>query len=407
MGMHKITHEEFISKMKIKQPNIDVLGQYMGHEIGIHCRCKICGFDHYIDSRKWEPKPKNLMYGNGCPACSGNVVLRGFNDLATTYPNIAQEWDYDINRDLFPTEITAGSHKKVGWKCNQCSHRWTAEIKSRCYGKKGCPQCAIERHTSFPEQAIYFYCKQVTPTYNRYIELGKELDVYLPELHIGIEYNGSFWHRNKEHDTKVDFFRKQGIDLIFVGDSDDNFIDSNTILHKESDLDWALNELFKLLQFDIDIDTKRDRFLIQEQYLVAKKENSFAAKYPEKAKEWDYEKNGDITPEMIDAGSHKKFWRICPECKTPYEIEIRQWAKYKCCRNCNYKICSKNLSKDVILLDVNGKQLMTFKSYEEVGKVLGINKNTVAQRCNNHKPLFGKYSGHTLWRPNELSQSLM
>jgi len=402
MGVHKTTHETFISKMKIKQPNIDVLGQYMGHSIGVYCRCRVCGFDHYIDGRKWEPKPKNLMHGHGCPACSGNVVLRGFNDLATTHPNIAQEWDYEVNRDLFPTDITAGSHKKVGWKCSQCSHRWPAEIKSRCYGERGCPQCAIERHTSFPEQAIYFYCKQATPTYNRYIDFGKELDIYLPELHIGIEYNGSFWHRNKEHDTKVDFFKKQGIDLFFVGDSNDNFIDGNTILHKEPDLDWALNELFKLLQFDIDVDTKRDRFTIQEQYFVDKKKNSLAVKCPDKAKQWDYTRNGNITPDMVDVRSHKKFWRICSKCGKSYEIEIRQWVKYKFCRDCNYEICRENNCKEVFLFDANGTKLMEFKSHNDTAKFLGINADTVAKKCKNHKPLWGEYAGYTLWHPSDL-----
>lgn len=54
--------------------------------------------------------------------------------------------------------------------------------------------------TSFPEQAIMFYLRQVCPDAckkNVWEPLGIEIDVYLPSLKAGIEYNGIF-HREKE-----------------------------------------------------------------------------------------------------------------------------------------------------------------------------------------------------------------
>ena len=33
--------------------------------------------------------------GYGCPYCSGHRTLKGINDLATTNPNLAKEWDYE------------------------------------------------------------------------------------------------------------------------------------------------------------------------------------------------------------------------------------------------------------------------------------------------------------------------
>ena len=55
-----------------------------------------------------------------------------------------------------------------------------------------------------------------------------EIDIYLPELKKGIEYNGSIWHKEENknfggkligyHQTKQEFFAKKGIDILFVWD---------------------------------------------------------------------------------------------------------------------------------------------------------------------------------------------
>ena len=52
--------------------------------------------------------------------------------------------------------------------------------------------------TSFFEQIIYFYLVKLYPsTINRYNELGFELDLFVPELKIAIEYDGYYWHKDK------------------------------------------------------------------------------------------------------------------------------------------------------------------------------------------------------------------
>jgi hypothetical protein len=75
----------------------------------------------------------------GCPFCSGKRVLAGFNDLATTNPNLAAEsfnWD--------PTQVTAFSNKKVQWKCRQ-GHIWKVSINNRSSHKTGCPTCSGQK----------------------------------------------------------------------------------------------------------------------------------------------------------------------------------------------------------------------------------------------------------------------
>lgn len=78
---------------------------------------------------------------SGCPYCTGRMVLAGFNDLATLYPEIAAEWHPTKNGELTPSMVTAGSRKRVWWRCAE-GHEWRAIICSRTGKKKhGCPVC--------------------------------------------------------------------------------------------------------------------------------------------------------------------------------------------------------------------------------------------------------------------------
>lgn len=71
---------------------------------------------------------------SGCPVCANKKVLRGFNDLETSNPELASEahgWS--------PKEFTAGSNQRKAWKC-AIGHVWTQTISARSAGR-GCPVC--------------------------------------------------------------------------------------------------------------------------------------------------------------------------------------------------------------------------------------------------------------------------
>ena len=88
---------------------------------------------------EWQASPKGRHLGNGCPYCSGNKVLAGFNDLATRFPDVARDWDYEKNYPLKPDQVTAFANKKVWWK-DRLGHEWQARIADRTKGH-GCPYC--------------------------------------------------------------------------------------------------------------------------------------------------------------------------------------------------------------------------------------------------------------------------
>ncbi len=84
----------------------------------------------------------------GCPICSGQQVLAGFNDLATVNPAVArQAVDFDC------TTVTFGSNKKVRWRCEE-GHEWASAVSSRTKGI-GCPSCAVTGYD--PNRKGYLY----------------------------------------------------------------------------------------------------------------------------------------------------------------------------------------------------------------------------------------------------------
>lgn len=79
--------------------------------------------------------------GQGCPYCSGKRVLPGYNDLLTTNPTLAAEWNYEKNNGKTPRDYTKGSHFKAWWLCEKCGYEWSASIHSRDAGNR-CPVCS-------------------------------------------------------------------------------------------------------------------------------------------------------------------------------------------------------------------------------------------------------------------------
>ena len=87
--------------------------------------------------------------GSNCPYCSGFAAWPGFNDLATTHPDLASEadgWD--------PTKISAGHNGKKSWKC-KAGHRWKSLVSSRSTGV-GCPSCALFGFNPDLDGYLYF-----------------------------------------------------------------------------------------------------------------------------------------------------------------------------------------------------------------------------------------------------------
>ena len=101
-----------------------------------------CSFGH-----TWQALVCSRARGVGCPYCSNRKVLVGYNDLATTHPDIAAEWDYSQNGTITPKNITYGTTKKYWWICSN-GHFYESSVEGRIRGR-GCPICCNSHHQHF------------------------------------------------------------------------------------------------------------------------------------------------------------------------------------------------------------------------------------------------------------------
>lgn len=61
-GNAKMTHKEYVEKLLIINPNIEVIGKYVNVATKTLHRCKIDGYE-------WLPRPHDILAGCGCPKC--------------------------------------------------------------------------------------------------------------------------------------------------------------------------------------------------------------------------------------------------------------------------------------------------------------------------------------------------
>jgi hypothetical protein len=106
------------------------------------------------EGHEWQAAGNSRTSGKGCPICVGQKLLRGYNDMATTHPELAAEWHPTKNGILKPCDVFAGSGKKFWWMCDQ-GHEWQAIGSSRTWGT-GCPICATFGFDLSKPSILYF-----------------------------------------------------------------------------------------------------------------------------------------------------------------------------------------------------------------------------------------------------------
>ena len=198
--------------------------------------------------------------------CSGMRLEAGINDLATTNPELAEEWSVQ-NGDLTPAMYKENSREMIWWTCRECGNEWRASIYSRSRGRI-CPYCSekIRRENSvfryryrrdmmrfennIRTAVIRFYMKKygIRVEYDTEELIGVSLDMYFPEekgvLILSKDFHENMQGRRIEH-AKNEMIRKKGLRLIRADDTLESF-------------DQALEVAMESFGVDMDVDTERD-----------------------------------------------------------------------------------------------------------------------------------------------------
>ena len=276
---------------------------------------------------EWQDTVNHRTGGRGCPYCSGR---RASNDqcLRTMNPTVASQRHPVKNGDLTTRDVTTGSQKKVWWICSR-GHEWEASIVNRHKGRS-CPFCFSQ--TSQLELRVLTELKYIFKNvlHRKKIE-GSEIDVFIPQLKIGIEIDGYHWHKDKmDFDArKTAFLENIGINVIRLREKGLKKISSNdiTYVHRKNEYDLLriiITKIMTIRTLNEDLTNKIREYLIagifanDDEYMgllsiLPSPIEELSLEYcnSDLALEWHPEKNGGLTPRDVTVNSNMKVWWRC------------------------------------------------------------------------------------------------
>ena len=210
------------------------------------------------EGHSWSAPVYTRTGGSGCPYCTGRKVQPGFNDLKSQFPALVEQWNFEKNAPVQPTDVSIGAHKQIWWLCEK-GHSWRASVRTRVSGC-GCPVCAG---------------KTVVPGEN-------DLASQFPEIAAqwDAEKNGALTPRQVTVGTvrKIWWLCEKG--------------------HS-----WQAAVAHRVRQ--------KTGCPVCAGKVVIPGENDLASQDPALAAEWDTEKNGTLTPKQVTPASNRKAWWRC------------------------------------------------------------------------------------------------
>lgn len=182
----------------------------------------------------FQIRPLKLVHaGQGCPQCGSlrkGPTAQSHINTATTKRNRAQaqyvnrarkvhgvKYEYDVSD-------YSGMNGRIKIECPR--HGWQGvPAGHHIYNGRGCPRCGQK---SAPEDALASFLSVFTAVEqrNRTLIGPKEVDIYLPDHKLAVEYCGMYWHshgdkdderKNKQrHAEKHHLCAEQGVRLLTI-----------------------------------------------------------------------------------------------------------------------------------------------------------------------------------------------
>jgi len=208
-----------------------------------YTKVKIECFSHGV----FEQSPLSHLRGPGCPECARERVLDRVRESSSSVIARAME--------------VHGEYEYL--RSGRVTDKWTilcprhGEFEQRMHNHLAgnrCPKCA--KNISKEELGVVFFIKSLTRRRlvlnDRKALSGLEIDIYIPGLKLGIEYNGNLFHSTYfgkpagHHQRKMLAARKRGVRLIQI--RSDQWRDSRGIV--ESILRCALGKASQEITVD-------------------------------------------------------------------------------------------------------------------------------------------------------------
>lgn len=277
-------------------------------------------------------------------------------NLETECPEVAVQWDYVRNGGLTPRDVLPGSRKKVYWVCGfDPSHVWYGRISNRVYLQRGCPVCTRQYAASKMAVALFYYLRKARVLCALEEQVWRyRVDIVMDrsasgERPIALELDGYYSHCTPSaalrENRKDQYLTQEGYEVIRVKElreAADIFREGNVITYPLGKPgEWTDRVLAFLVRelagVDCDADHKRDHWLIQQTYLLERRQHSLAVQHPQLAREWSA--RNPERADAVSAGTGGKKWWLCSRCGREYEASIS--ARVRMRSGCPY--CARKL----------------------------------------------------------------
>ncbi len=275
-----------------KNKGIELNNLSVGSGLKIHWICRFNPLHKWIIS----VNDRTGTHKNGCPYC-GNKKVDSTNSLLTLYPTLCLEWDYGENI-ISPDKVVPFSHKYANWICQlNPKHKWKCKIQDRVLKNSGCPYCSGHK------------CDSTNSLLTLNSKLCEEWDYTLNKISPNDVTTGS------------------GINVHWICKNNSNHKWKTSVRTRAR----ATNGCPYCGGFSCDF------------------EHSIKNLNPSLCEEWDYEKNGTLSPDSISINSGKKINWICKNDTThKWKSAVYSRTNGSGCPYCSGRLVSKSNSLSIL-----------------------------------------------------------
>ena len=195
------------------------------------------------DDHEWRASTNRRYSGlkydsknQGCAFCIGRRFSYSLS-LEAKRPRLVKEWHIENNKGISPDKIYYKKSIKVWWRCSKDEkHEWKANIGDRSNGS-GCPFCSLTPQ-SRQELIITFellkFFKDINPKGHKTRLDGRlrAIDIFISDLNLAIEFDGSYWHKDKRATDKIksEMLMEKGYQVIRIREEPLKKIHENDII---------------------------------------------------------------------------------------------------------------------------------------------------------------------------------
>lgn len=163
--------------------------------------------------------PTNHVAGKKCPKCAN--ISTGLRQLKTVEDFISEAQLLWGDKFDYSQAVYLGAKERITFTCREHPEEelWQ-QPSNHLSGQNPCPKCNHSSSQAEQDIANFLALYTTVEVRNRKVIAPKEIDIWLPELQIGIEYHGLYWHTvdkvGNSHRQKYDAAKKSGIRLVQI-----------------------------------------------------------------------------------------------------------------------------------------------------------------------------------------------